>query len=534
MWAPCVTGASYSLAIDWNQDGIVTGIGEDVSTLVLGDGSWTFAYGRDQARQLSPSAIGRGSFSLCNVDRIFSPENESSPFFGDLGPAREVTMDTVFENISRPLFRSRIDDYRVNVSQSDLTVDFTTLDGMALLQNARISTEVYSGIRTGDIVNIILDAAEWPEDQRDIDVGASFARFWWADDKDALTAVQEIVEAEGPPAIAYVAPDGTFIFRDRHHRLLRTESLVSQASFDAARITGCDIIPVTGMSYTNPFTYEAGWRDIVNEVDARTDERTIDPMVDPVWESTDPFVIQSGETITILATTSEPMFGAITPQANSDYFWIGPGTVTVTLSRFSGQTIGINLTSTGGLSTVTFLRLRARLIPVTRMIQIVEQDPGSIDTFGKKTYPEAIPWATPNDVRAVAQVILSHYAQRRPTVGMRLSPCDEEHFEQILIRTLSDRITIGNAELGLSDDFFIESVSHVIRRIDPQRPPVHSAVFGCERQRGQIVTNPFTFDKVGAGFDQGQFGGFASDDPNTIFIFDHSTQGRFDFGAFAT
>ena len=48
------------------------------------------------------------------------------------------------------------------------------------------------------------------------------------------------------------------------------------------------------------------------------------------------------------------------------------------------------------------------------------------------------------------------------------------------------------------------------------------------------VQNPFTFDEVGAGFDQGEFGGTAVDNPDTVFIFDHVTQGQFDTGVFAT
>lgn len=534
MWSPCVTGAAYSITVDWDSSGIVTGTGEDVSDEVLGNGSWNFAYGRDQARQLSPGAIGRGAFSLCNTSRMFSPENESSPLFGFLGPARPVVMESTFQNTVYPLFKSRIDDFQVNVARTNLTADFTSFDGLADLQGAQISTQVYEGYRTGQIINVILDEAGWPEDLRDIDVGASFVRYWWAEGKDAFTAIQEMISAEGPPSIAYVAPDGTFLFRDRHHRLLRTESLVPQGSFSAAQITTCDPLPVTGLSYTNPFQYDTGWKNIINEVDVSVDERRVDEGVDPVWETNNSFTIQSGQTITVTVSTTEPMTGAVTPQAGSDYITTGLGTVTVTLSRFSGQSIGINLTASGGSATVTFLRLRARLIPVARMIRVFEQDTASIDVFGRRTFPSEILWATFNDAEAVAQVIIGNYAQRRPSVSLRIVAQDEDHFQQILERTVSDRITIRNDELGMNRDFFVEKVSHTIRRTNPSRPPIHAAVLGCEQERLDPVTNPFTFDKIGAGFDDGQFAGFISDNPTSIFIFDHPTQGQFDTGVFAT
>ena len=532
-WNPCVSGVAYSVLIDWNGDGAVTGVGDDVTADVLGDGSWTSTYGRDQSRQLSPSRVGSATWSLCNTSRIYSPENEDSPIVNDLGPARPVFFDVAFPTVDHALFRGRIDDFNVHPDRSNLTADFTALDGLAQLQGVELSTQVYEGLRTGQIIRIILDAVGWPVADRLIDVGASFARFWWADGKDAFIAVQEIVQAEGPPSIAYVAPGGTFVFEDRHHRLQDARSLSPQAAF-ASRLVSCDTPAVTGFSYTAPFEYETGWRDIVNSVETVVDERQPDIEVDPVWESDSPFSISSGETVSIAVTTNEPMTNAITPQLNSDYFHTGPGTVTVVLSRLSGQTIIIQLTAAGGASTVTFLRLRARLIPVARMIRVTATDPASIGTFGERRFPGQIPWATANDTAAVADVILSHYAQRRPIVKMRVVAQDPDHLEQILGRTISDRITISNGELGLDSDFFIEQVSHTIRRINPERPPIHAGVFGCERVRVSPTQNPFTFDKVGAGFDQGVFGGTAIDDPDLIFIFDDLVQGQFDTGVFAT
>ncbi len=64
--------------------------------------------------------------------------------------------------------------------------------------------------------------------------------------------------------------------------------------------------------------------------------------------------------------------------------------------------------------------------------------------------------------------------------------------------------------------------------------PVHYVSFGCEQAGIVVSDNPFTFDKTGAGFDDGVFGGTGSDDPATVFIFDHPTQGQFDVGRFGT
>jgi hypothetical protein len=49
-----------------------------------------------------------------------------------------------------------------------------------------------------------------------------------------------------------------------------------------------------------------------------------------------------------------------------------------------------------------------------------------------------------------------------------------------------------------------------------------------------VPDNPFTFDVAGAGFDDGVFDPTGADNPENVFIFDHATQGQFDFGRFGT
>jgi hypothetical protein len=56
--------------------------------------------------------------------------------------------------------------------------------------------------------------------------------------------------------------------------------------------------------------------------------------------------------------------------------------------------------------------------------------------------------------------------------------------------------------------------------------------FGVEKIP-PVVTNPFTFDLAGAGFDQGQFVGGGIDNPATMFRLDTAGQG-FDQGVFSS
>jgi hypothetical protein len=458
--------------------------------------------------------------------------------FEDLGPAREVTAEAVFRNITYPLFTGRIDDFTVHPDRTDRTVDFTVLDGLSLFQDIKLSTSLYESKRTGEIVHIILDEIGWPDDLRDVDYGASWTQFWWAEDTNAFEALQEVVRGEGPPAIAYVTPDGTFVFRDRHHRLMRSASLVSQATFAAGRVDICPPVtgslPVTGTSYdyTPPFEYHHGWRDIFNVVQQDVEERRRDPYQTDVWSTDDPFSVMIGQTLELKIVTSNPFKNAIVPVQGTDFQTVGPGTLTVSLNRTSGRSTTIRMTSVGGNVTVLSLRLRARSVEVSRVIQIRESDPQSISVHGEKVYPTTIPLVTANDVEAVAETILAHYSVRRPLVRMRIVACDPAHLIQIFSRTISDRITIINGELGMDSDFFIERLDYVVSKIDPLKPPIHSSVLGCERELERPPDNPFTFDRVGSGFNQGVFDPIAANNPATMWIW--NSQSMFDVNKLAT
>lgn len=521
---------TYQLAIDWAGDGTFSGTGEDVTGDVIGD--VTFTYGRDQDRQLSPSAVGSASARLNNTSRTYSPEYTSSPLSGNLDPARDTRLQTVYSGNTYPLFRGRLDNYDLRADFSDRTVSFTFLDGLSLLQGFKLSTALYSSQRTGSLVSTILDLAGWTG-PRDIDPGATIVRHWWAESQDALSAIQDLVKSEGPPSIAYQAPDGTFVFRDRHHRLLKGQSIDVQGVFSASAFD-CATPPATGFGFTKPFQYANGWRDIVNSVVFDVAERGPDTDLSVVWTYDSTVSLAIGESIEITMSGSDPFLDAVVPEAGTDYTLTGAGLASITLSRTSGASTKITILAVGGAIILTDLQLRARAVPTRRTVKILRSDTASITQHGEKTYPDTAPWAGVNDADAIASVVLLHYAQRRPTVQIRLVVKDPAHLLQILLRTVSDRIHITNGEIGLDSDFFVERVTHTIQRINQVgKPPVHAVVLGCEKDLS-LTSNPFTFDVIGAGFDQGVFNPIQADDADTVFIFDNPGQGRFDVGLIGT
>jgi hypothetical protein len=505
--------------------------GGDVTRDIL-DGGFPVEYGRDQTRQLSPTKIGSSSFSLNNTLRTYSPEYTAGPLFGDLDPARTMAGQVIFQGAAFPLGTRQIDDYNIHADRDNRTVDFSFLDGLKALDGVTLSTEVYQGQRTGDLINLILDLAGWTGG-RDIDPGATIVPWWWAEGTSAFAAIEDLVSSEGPPSIAYVDLSNTFVFRDRHHRILRTRSSVSQATF-AAKMVDCAAPAVTGLSFTPPFDYAHGWRDIVNTVDFDVSERSLSLFPSAVWTSDSSVSLGIGESYSVTVSGSDPFLNAIAPVAGTDYTLTGAGTVQVTLSRTSGQSATISILAIGGSVTLTGLQLRAQALSVTRVTRVSRSDTESVTSHGPRAYPSTVPWANTQDAYAIAGLILLHYAKRRPTVQLRVVASDAEHYVQILRRAVSDRIHLVNAEMGIDDDFFVEQITHTIERINPPgQPPVHSVVFGCEKDL-TVISNPFRFDTRGAGFDQGVFDPISSDRAGTTFVFDDPVTGMFDIGLYGT
>jgi hypothetical protein len=516
-----VSARGYKLGMDWSRAGTYENAYEDAS--VLSDAPIVIAVGRDTSRASADLPAGTLDFRIDDSARVFAPELATSLLYGKVQPGVPARLDLTVAAVTNNLFSGSL--YAFQYDPNDWTLSGTLMDAWGLVADQTLSTEVFQGYRTGDLISAVLDEIGWPSDARSIDPGATVVPYWWAENKDAASAIQELADSEGPPAIAYV-DHGVFVFEDRHHRLLTARSATSQATYTHIYPEGTGPAGDFKMLHDS-ISYQHGLSNIVNSATFEIDVRA--PAAPAaVWSTDSAFVVPAGTTTTILAQANDPFIAAITPDS-SDYTVLS-GTISVSLDRTSGQSLAISVTAGGSDVTVTTLQVRASPLSVVRTVKATAEDAGSVLTKGRKTWDRPLPWAGPYDAQAIAQRIVSTYATARPVLTFSIDGAiSTAYLTEFATRRVSDRITVREDIVGVNADFIVEKVAREIVSLGVSS----RLTVTCESPQPVQAANPFTFDVAGQGFDQGQFVADGVDNPATMFRFDVAGHG-FDQGVFAS
>jgi hypothetical protein len=481
----------------------------------------TFRYGRDQQRALSPISPGEAHFALNNQDRALSPENTASPLYGQVVPARPVQISATAAGVSTALFVGQTDDFKLQLSRSERYVTVDCIDALGALRGAQISTGVYQGLRPGEAIAVLLDAAGWSTSLRDLDVGATVMPFWWADGDDAFDALMDLVASEGPPALVTVDPTGRIVFRDRHHRLQRTASTTVQGTW---RSSGAE--PV----FSDPADYNDGWKEVINSVSFQVQQRALSPSLAVVWSQQGLISVASGETLPIVVQGTSPFVGAVTPVQTTAYdlsgnpngdFIVVSGVVSVALSRAAGASTTILVGAPSGPAVIQDLQLRARSVDTVSTVQVNAEHGGSITQYGRRSLPDGREpkWAGLGDAKAIANIILGQRSQRLPTISVTMKAGNALRLAQQVNRDLSDRVHVVEEHSGLDADCFIEQIAHSIAAGGAD----HQTTFGLEKVPSQI-SGVFV---LGSGvLGTNRLGRTGLMDPATVFTLGSATNGQ--------
>lgn len=290
------------------------------------------------------------------------------------------------------------------------------------------------------------------------------------------------------------------------------------------------LFPTIGMS--RPFNYDVGWRDVINKVELTTEKRYLYPE-EVVWEDKDTKTIQAGETYVYKAKANDPFMNAVVPVPGlksysaseqiitpEDYdFLIESGTVSVTISRTSGQSLEITVTALDNApAVISNMSLRAQPAKVSHTFYNSAQDVASQRVEGIKSpsnneQPPNI--MNTNDAKAIMEVILNQRFKKLPFVNFVVHNGSVERMRSLLDLRLSDRVQVVEEESFTNDDFYVEQISHSIEDAGTH----HKTVVGCEQIPSRIE-GAMIFDDPSTGFDVGVFGDRANtyDFDNNLFI----------------
>jgi hypothetical protein len=495
-----VTVRGYQLAVDWANNGNYTSTGDDVSKYVLSDPELAVAWGRQDDLISTQTTAATLTFALNNIDKRFSPGNTSSPLgSGNVRSGRKVRLQYLTGGTTT-LFEGVIDKHSVDPNHPARAYTAECLDLWGRPADEKLSTDLYSGIRTGTAVGIVLDEIGWTGG-RDIDAGATIMPWWWAEDESAADAIEKLVDSEGIPAVAYVAA-GTFVFRDRHHRITRTASQTSQATF-TNKISPPGSGPAGAFKIEKgTFQYDHGQDSIVNSVSFTVDQRRpVKPGV--VWSTEDQIVVPASGSTVLHVQADSPFYSAAVPVEDTDFTVLSGSSPTVSLSRTSGQAVIVNLT--GGASTAVLdgFALRATSVPVAQTVKVTASDATSITANqGEHTWTRDVPWANAYDAQAIADKIVAAWKDPHPRIVFTIPTFTPAYLTQILARAISDRITVRDDDTGTNTAYVIERLEHRITKLGA----IHRLTVWCQPADAVNATTWFRFDTAGAGFGQGVFG----------------------------
>jgi hypothetical protein len=506
------------ISVNWAGDGAFDGAYDDLSSRLI-QGTLSTRRGRDSARPLGRAMAGTVSWSALNDDRLLSPEWARSPIYQLVQPGKplraraQAGASVAYDDpvgYNAPIFydglatfgllEGQLDEPTYTTGMGNVIVPLTGLGVLSRLRDgARISTPLYTNLRTDQALTIILDAIGWPATDRVIALSDSTLSFWWLADQDPFDAIDELLWTEGAPAYFGEDGEGRAVWENRNFRSTQARSTTTQATF-SDRISGNvaydDAIPYDAhVFYDGSFQllhgivdYVPGYKAIYNQATA-TIRRRAQQTLQKVWEYGTTLTLTAGESRLITVPLSDPCDTATAPASGTDYT-VSAGSLasTPTLENVNAQSVGIRWIAGPGGATILGVtsngpQLRARPYPVLseeRVTNSVDASAsiaklgGSPRGIRNVDLPARAEISRPMAI-AICDAAVSYSMVPRPTVTVRIENIDGEHLRQQLTREVSDRIAIISEYLGLAGDMWIE-------QIEQQRQPGKLVTtFVCER-----------------------------------------------------
>ena len=160
---------------------------------------------------------GTASLSFWDYTGDWNPDNASSPYYGQILPMRQVTVQTTYNGTEYHLFSGYIQswdwDWPKGTDYAIVTIQ--AVDGFRLLALSNVDT--VTGAATNDQpgtrINQILDMVNWPATMRNIDTGDRELQNDPGGSRSVLDAIQTVTNTE--VGAFYMDTNGDARFKSR-------------------------------------------------------------------------------------------------------------------------------------------------------------------------------------------------------------------------------------------------------------------------------------------------------------------------------
>jgi hypothetical protein len=550
--------ARYRPTIVW---GTGTAVGatpyDDVSRYYLNDpGLVVDGIGRDQVRAYAPPAAPAFDLTLTNWGGEFSPGGPIGQLVGrgpktyldilwgddPLANAADVMADDRFV-LANGIESARLFSGEVNTAQHVLTrpqrsVQVRALGRFSILLDQRPqTTQLYEStpeapFRTDQAISVLLDLVGWDPAMRVLDEGDTSLSYWWLDgSQDGLTALNQLLAAEGAGGCAYEQA-GVFHFEGRQFRFNNPRStdeqwlvgggFLANPGADAPEVPCNDagtfangLTEVVILYDANPSEYTSNPDEVISSASLIVNQRTEEPVqtggppaeVATIWELGGPLEVPAGpDGIVVEGQLSDPYKSALVPVNAADVaptavsdFTVSSGTLTsVTLLETSGIRVRIKWVSTGGCTIIGTTsngpQLRAVSLPVVsqRVVRsTIDTSDSSARYQPREHQMDAWPEIDPNVALDIVNSMALRYQAERRQATLSIVNINGAHMNAIMHARVSDRLRWFQQHGAINEPYWIERISHEIA----PGGGLHVMTLGCER----------VFDQVGSRFDIGLF-----------------------------
>ncbi len=407
----------WALLIDWDGDGQYDNYNEAgrMTDLRLTRGRRNML--RSDGSGFEPVDIGRLTIELDNSDGRYHPFNKSSPLYPYVRPGVKIAVITrLTTGQICPVFAGRIDDI-VPISGRWDRVKLTALDGLAWLRDQEVELDIQSSQRVGDLIETILDSAQWPwatnlESSTDV-----VPWFWSPDGRSCLDLITELANVHW--SAFFAAADGTATYYSRNHWLASSKMRIEQGHL------------------SDDVMLRAPWGVIRNKLTMVCHPRTQQNTA-VVWSLYDKPSIAAGETFETWGTFTDsgqevPLGSYTMPVAGIDYVvntnQDGNGTdltasCSVNVSVNAGSVLYRLTNNSGQAGYITLMQLRGQAL-TEKIAKVQATASASQALFGPKTMTIDSPFLQdPNLAQTIADALIAQIAdpQAYPTVTIENRP----------------------------------------------------------------------------------------------------------------